>query len=147
MNRTRYAIVLILALALAPLTLVGCAKKTGPVIAPTASAKVLAAVRQIGVVVESIQKQELALYAAGDVPASTHAAITKGFSDTSAAVLVAIDALQKSSSGDPRDVVKAVSDGVKSLAQTFAHLTSKQAAQLSGWLDTASALIDVALAS
>jgi hypothetical protein len=146
-GKTIGTILLAITLGAAMVTLPACGGKKAPSVAPSSSAKVLSAVRRIGEVVAQVQVQEQALYAAGDVPAGAHAAITKGFADTSASVLVAIDALQKSAGGDAQQVVKAVSDGVKSLAQTFRHLSSKQAAQLSGWLDTAAALIDVALAS
>lgn len=131
----------------APLALTGCAGKTAPVVSPSAqTAKILSAVQKIGTVVAAVQTQEAQLYANGQIPADVHAKAVTAFKDTSAAVLVALDELQRVPGADPHTVVKAVSDGVKTLAATFAHLNAKQADQLAGWLDTAAALIDLALA-
>ena len=150
LTRFRFRVLaLVLALAAAPM-FVACAKKAPNVDPQTARQqqvlKVLHAVQQIGIVVEQVQLQEGQLAAAGDIPAATHAAIVKVFAETSSAVLTATQTLQAATeTTDPKVVVQAVADGLKSLAQTFAHLNAKQAQQLSGWLDTASALVELAV--
>lgn len=141
-------VLLACALGAGAVTSTSCASSSAPVITPSQqTARVLSAVQKIGEVVAAVQKQEIALYQAGEIPAADHVKIEKALADTSAAVLVSIDTLNKSVGADPHQVVQAVSDGIKSLAAVFAHLTSKQAGQLAGWLDTAAALIDVALSS
>lgn len=131
--------------------LTGCAHNPAPstnpqVVQQQRVLKVLHAVEQIGVVVEQVQIAEGNLYAAGDVPQATHDQIAKAFAETSAAVIAATTALRDTSTAtDPRTVVQAVNAGLQSLAQTFLHLNAKQSRQLAGWLDTASALVELAL--
>jgi hypothetical protein len=61
-------------------------------------------------------------------------------------VLAAIAALQTTAAAtNQRELVQAVSQAIKDISTSLAHLSDKQAAQLAGWLDTAAALIDVSL--
>lgn len=127
----------------------GCAHKSPnadqQAVAKAKVERALRAVRTAGIVVEQVQAAEIALFQSGDVPAATHETIQKGFKQAADTVITATTALQLSSTGDIKDVVIAVRDAIQQLAQTFGHLNAKQAQQLSGWLNTASALLELAL--
>lgn len=142
-------LVLLFALTVGPLT--GCAGKTAPTTNPIAAhqqqvLKVLNVVKQVGLVVEQVQIGEQNLYLAGQVSAPAHADIQKAFKETADAVLVATDTLSSTATAsDLAGVVKALSDGLKRISVSLVKLTPKQGAQLAGWIDTAAALIEVAL--
>ncbi len=145
------AIFLALALGAGAVTSTSCAAKTAPNVDPVAARqhqalKVLNAVKQVGLVVEQVQLGEEQLFLAGQVPAAVHADIKKAFDKTATAVLIASDTLAKAvATTDPVVVVQALAGGLKDISAALAHLSPKQGAQLAGWIDTAAALIEVAL--
>lgn len=145
-------ILLAVALGAGAVTSTGCAAKTTqPTVSPQVqhlnqAKKVLDAVRRVGLVVEQVQLEEQQLFLAGQVPAQIHADIQKAFNKTATAVLIASDTLAKAeATTDPAVVVQALADGLKDISASLAHLSPKQGAQLAGWIDTAAALIEVAL--
>ncbi len=141
-------ILLAVALGAGALTLTSCAHQNPPVVAPvvTAAQKALDITRKVGVILEQVQIDELALYQAGKVPAATHEKIRKGLVETSSSVLTAIDTLSAASSAtSAHDLVLAITNGLKTLAGDLGHLSGTEAARLAGVLDTAASLIEVAL--
>lgn len=144
------AAMILLAVALgagAPMMLTGCVGNKAPILTPTQAEKALDAVKRTGDIIAAVQASEIAFYQAGDVPPATHQQIQAALAKASATVLTALDALNTAGTGNPHDLVAAVRDAVKSLSATFAHLSAQSAAKLSAVLDTAAALVDLALAS
>ena len=148
-NSALPVILLAMALGAGALGLTSCAGSTPPpVVAPvvTAAQKALDITRKVGVIVEQVQIDELALYQAGKVPADVHAKVVKGLTETSTSVLTAIDTLSAASSAtSAHDLVLAITTGLKKLAGDLGHLSGAEAARLAGVLDTAASLIEVAL--
>lgn len=149
MKKQLSMLALVLSISVLSLGVTGCAKKA-PTTAPATPAqqitKVLAVVQRVGIVVEQVQVFEGNMFTAGQVPAAAHATITAAFKKASETVLAAIAALQTTAAAtNQRELVQAVSQAIKDISTSLAHLSDKQAAQLAGWLDTAAALIDVSL--
>jgi hypothetical protein len=111
--------------------------------------KVLAATRKVGLVVEQVQAAEIALAGGGLVPGLTpavHGTIQETFKRTAASVIAATSALAAAvDTTDPATVVTALRDGLKDLTAALHVLSDAHAQQLAGWLDTAAALIEIAL--
>jgi hypothetical protein len=152
-HRLLLPIVLLSALAIATPSCVHTPPTTTPAPIGTPAAahlaqvqRVLDATRKVGLVAEQVQAAEIALYRGGSVPALTaavHATIQTAFQKTAASVIAATGALVHAvETTDPATVVRALRDGVTDLAKAL----QLYSASLAGWLGTADALLELALA-
>lgn len=108
--------------------------------------KVLDVVKRVGLVAEQVQSVEIAMFKAGEIPPDVHASVQKSFLKTADAVLASIDALAGAATAiDPHAVVTAITDGLHELLAKLDVLPPGKVNQLTGWLDTAVALLEVLL--